>query len=84
MNITSTRVAPTSEEITAARKWVRKQFPYAIEPSYSPGQGHLIFKFMEETFGPCDVCWTYLEPEVLFKTEEDRAAFLLSWGKWED
>jgi hypothetical protein len=39
---------------------------------------------MEETFGPCDVCWTYLEPEVLFKTEEDRAAFLLSWGKWDE
>ena len=84
MSTTVTRPAPTSEEITAARKWIRKTFPYTLAPSYNPGQGAKIFKFMEENFGPCDQDWTYLDTEILFKTEEDRAAFMLSWGRWEE
>jgi hypothetical protein len=84
MSTTVTRPAPTSEQVTAARRWIRTQFPYGLTPSYNPGEGLGIMRFMEENFGPCDQAWTYLDTEILFKTEEDRAAFLLSWGKWDE
>jgi hypothetical protein len=81
---TSTRKPPTQSEIAAARQWIRTEFPFKVLPSYNPGQGEKIFKFMEENFGPCDQAWTYLDTDILFKTEEDRAAFMLSWGKWDE
>ncbi len=84
MSTTVTRPTPTSEQVTAARKWVREQFPYELAPSYNAGLGDKIVHFMEENFGPSDQAWTYLDTEILFKTEEDRAAFMLSWGRWEE
>jgi len=77
---------PTHEELEAIIAGIHEQFPYVASPSSNPGKGNNIFNWMEENFGPLDSSWTVIDRgTVRFRTEEDKAAFILAWNSdWEN
>ena len=73
---------PTREEIDQAIYWVVENFPYVVNPSYNPGQGAAIQKWLDDNIGPMDDKWTWLRKEIRFRTQEDYVLYGLTWQKF--
>jgi len=73
---------PTQEEINKAIAWVVENFPYVVNPSYNPGQGEAIQKWLDNNIGPMDDQWTWLRKEIRFRRREDYVLYGMTWQKF--